>query len=134
MIAIKFRQVSEFATADPGELNRQLSQLEDSHEDAISKVAAQAEPTPTVSGRKRATDLAKLDELTLADATSADVVVLLPTPSTKIAGKGLVVISVSAANNVIVQPVAGLVNGAASLTIAAVGATRFYCSGEGWYA
>ncbi len=134
MIAVKFRTVSEFATTNPTELGRQLSQLEDGHEEALSKVAALAEPTPTVSGRKRATDLAKLDELTLADATSANVMVLLPTPSTKIAGKSLVVIAVSAANNVIVQPVAGLVNGAASLTIAAVGATRFYCSGEGWYA
>ncbi len=81
MISLKLNPVSDFKTDKPDELNRQLSQLEDSH-----------------------------------------------------AGRDLVIALSSGSNSVTVKPVAGAINGAASISISGIGATRIYSTGRAWYA
>jgi hypothetical protein len=134
VISLKLNPVSDFKTDKPDELNRQLSQLEDSHEDALRTLAEKSLTSLTVTSLRRAQLLAKVGELTEVDTSTAVVLVQLPAPSQQNAGRDLVIALSSGSNSVTVKPVAGAINGAASISISGIGATRIYSTGRAWYA
>lgn len=136
-----FKRVNDFST-DPGneaKLDRELSQLEDniarSFQEADDKFALQMVVRAfTPLGTDKVVAIQPGDQLSL-DTGPGDVAVVFPPLTPANFGRLFRVLKRYPMNNVVLscQDPTVLLNGAAFVTIAAVGVTTVFCDATGYY-
>lgn len=130
-----FRTIGSFDTDDEDKLSRQLTALEDNAVAAVTAVALSSMPLFAPTNRKTADYIAGLDELVTVDSSGGNRAVTLPIAKPANGGHFVAIARTSASNAVTARCASGLINLAATYTVAAsVGLTLFLSDGVGWWA
>jgi hypothetical protein len=116
----------------PEQVRRLFERLETNLVSAVLNVALKRQPTLAVK-RVRTGDTAAFWHLHQCDTSGASVTLLLPQPTAQDAGKVFVATKESGSNNLVMRPIAGKINGAATFTVTTARAYAVYCDGVDYW-
>lgn len=123
---LKFSEVGSFDAESP--LDRQIQQLEANTSQAFDTVALAALGRLSPTATKTASYATKLGELVV---TSGSLTVTLPVSTSRNAGEEIAILRQS--GTITVLAASGLVQGAASDSLATTGLFRYTSTGTGWW-
>lgn len=133
-MAVKLTMLRDFPTSAPLALREALQRFERNAEDAIRRIGLLLErPMGQTAIIVASGGTVSHGDLNRYDTTRASIEAFLPDPSTVML-REVVVLKMVAGNTLTLRPRSGLINGATTLAITAVGARRIYCDGVGYWA